>query len=92
MGLLDDVKAAVAQTGTDAQAAADRVLAAIQAATDAAAAQIADLQAQVQALIDGNAGDVTTEDLQGIADGLTGIDTTVKGIAPDAAPVEPPTA
>ena len=52
-------------------------------------ATIADLQAQVAALIAGNAADITPEQLQAVADGLTAVDTTIKGIAP-APVVEPP--
>ena len=87
MALIDDINTAVAKTGKDAQAAADRVLAAIAAAVAAASAQIADLQAQIQALIDGNAGDVTPEALQSVLDGVNAVDVTVSGIAPDATPV-----
>jgi ABC-type transporter Mla subunit MlaD len=84
MATLDDLNALVAQTGADAQATADRVIAAIAAATSGAAQQIADLQAQVADLIAGNAADITPEQLQAVADGLTAVDTTIKGIAPDA--------
>lgn len=89
MTTLQDIKDLVTQTGTDAEAAAERVLAAIEAAKTAAASQIADLQAQVQALIDGNAGDVTPADLQGISDGLTQVDATIQGIAAETPPAEP---
>jgi len=90
MSLIEDVQTAVETTGADAQSAADRVLAAIAAAVEASAAQIADLQAQVQALIDGNLGDVTTEQLQGVLDGLNAADATIRGIAPDAPPADEP--
>jgi hypothetical protein len=86
MATLDDINTLVAQTGADAQAAADRVLAAIAAAVADASTQIAALQAQVQALIDGNAADITPEQLQAVADGLTAADTTINTIAPSAAP------
>lgn len=86
MAAIDDIQALVAQTGADAQAAADRVIAAISGATETASVQIADLQAQVQTLIDGNATDITPEQLQAVSDGLTAVDDTVQGIAPDVAP------
>jgi hypothetical protein len=89
MATLDDVQALVVQTGVDAQETADRVIAAIAAATGDAAATIADLQAQVADLIAGNAADITPEQLQSVADGLTAVDATIKGIAP-APVVEPP--
>ena len=89
MATLEDVQALVTQTGVDAQETADRVIAAIAAATGDAATTIADLQAQVAALIAGNASDITPEQLQSVADGLTAVDTTIKGIAP-APVVEPP--
>ena len=89
MATLEDVQALVVQTGVDAQETADRVIAAIAAATGDAAATIADLQAQVAALIAGNAADITPEQLQAVADGLTAVDATIKGIAP-APVVEPP--
>jgi hypothetical protein len=89
MATLEDVQALVVQTGVDAQETADRVIAAIAAATGDASATIADLQAQVAALIAGNAADITPEQLQSVADGLTAVDATIKGIAP-APVVEPP--
>ena len=89
MATLEDVQSLVTQTGVDAQETADRVLAAIAAVTTGAADQIAALQQQVADLIAGNAADITPEQLQAVADGLTSVDTTIKGIA--AAPVvEPP--
>ena len=91
MATLEDVQSLVTQTGVDAQETADRVLAAIAAVTTGAADQIAALQQQVADLIAGNAADITPEQLQAVADGLTAVDTKIKSIA--AAPVvEPPTA
>lgn len=86
MATFDDIQALVTQTGADAQAAADRVIAKIGSDTADLQAQVADLQAQVQALIDGNASDITPEQLQSLADGLTAADTTIQGIAADAQP------
>jgi len=86
MATLEDLQAAVAETGTSAQAAADRVIAAIAAARAEASTQIADLQTQVQTLIDGNLSDITPEDLQALADSVTAIDATVDAIAPDLEP------
>jgi hypothetical protein len=86
MALIDDINTAVAKTGADAKAAGERAKAAILAAIAAASDQIAALAAQVQALIDGNASDITPEQLQAVLDGVNEVDATVSGIAPDAAP------
>ena len=87
MATLEDVQSLVTQTGVDAQETADRVLAAIAAVTDDSGAIIADLQAQIAALIAGNAADITPEALQPLADGLTAVHDKLATIAPTPPPI-----
>lgn len=83
MSLATDVQAAADEVGRSAQAAADRVTAAI----GGLRTQLADAQAQIQALIDAGSADATA--LSATLDTLNAADATVDSI--EAAPVEPPT-
>jgi chromosome condensin MukBEF ATPase and DNA-binding subunit MukB len=82
MSLAEDVAAAAAEVGTSAQAAADRVTAAI----GGLRTQLADAQAQIQALID--AGNADAVQLTATLDTLAAADAIVDSI--EAAPVEEP--
>lgn len=83
MSLATDVQAAADEVGRSAQAAADRVTAAI----GGLRTQLADAQAQIQALIDAGSSDATA--LGTTLTTLQAADATVDSI--EAAPVvEPP--
>lgn len=85
MSLATDVQAAADEVGRSAQAAADRVTAAI----GGLRTQLADATAQIQALID--AGNADSAALSAALDTLNSADATVDSI--EAAPVvEPPPA
>ena len=94
MSLAADIQAAADATGAAAQAAADRVIATLNANNEVVLglqahnaeddAAIALLQAQI------DAGTVTPEAAQAILDKLTETQSALAGI--DAAPVEPPVA
>lgn len=80
MTLAEDVAAAAAEVGASAQAAADRVTAAL----GEARAQIATGLAEVQRLEDENA--VEAGVLGGVKDSLTGTDAILDSIEPAPAP------
>lgn len=83
MSLATDIQAAASEVGTSAQAAADRVTAAV----GGLRTQLADVQAQLQALIDAGSSDAAA--LTEALGTLTAADATVDSI--EAAPVvEPP--
>ena len=82
MTLAEDVAAAAAEVGTSAQAAADRVTAAI----GGVRAQLTDAQAQLQTLID--AGNADAAQLTATLDTLVTADAIVDSI--EAAPAEEP--
>lgn len=83
MTLASDIKAAADEIGTSAQAAADRVTVAI----GGLRTQLADVQAQLQALID--AGSIDVAELEAALVTLNAADAIVDSI--EAAPVvEPP--
>jgi hypothetical protein len=82
MSIADDIAAAAAEVGTSAQAAADRVTAAL----GTVRTQLADVTAQLQALIDAGNADAAT--LETALDTLSAADATIDSI--EAAPVEPP--
>lgn len=85
MATVDDLQVAVAELGASAQAAADRVTASL----DAASATIAALQQQIADLIAANAADITPEQLQAVADGLTTVKSQIDGIDPTVITEEP---
>jgi len=82
MTLAEDVQAAASEVGASAQAAADRVTAAVAGLR----AQLADAVAQIQALID--AGNASAVSLTATLDTLAAADAIVDSI--EAAPAEPP--
>lgn len=82
MSLATDIKAAADEVGASAQAAADRVTAAV----GGLRTQLADVQAQLQALID--AGSADAVELQTALDTLNAADATIDSI--EAAPVVEP--
>ena len=82
MSLATDVQAAASEVGASAQAAADRVTAAV----GGLRTQLADAQAQIQALID--AGSADTAALTETLTTLQAADAVVDSI--EAAPVVPP--
>ena len=96
LATLEDVKAAVAESGAEAQAAGERVIARLEANDAAAAAAnqlIEEQRVRIQELIDGNAEDVTPEVLQELLDGVNAIGEKANAIVPATAeepPVEPP--
>jgi len=82
VSLAEDVAAAAAEVGASAQAAADRVTAAL----GGLRTQLADATAQIQALID--AGNADAVQLDATLVTLAAADAIVDSI--EAAPVEPP--
>lgn len=82
MSIAEDIAAAAREVGSSAQAAAERVRVVVADLR----AQLADAQAQIQALID--AGSTDAEALQDALDTLGEADSLVDSI--EAAPVEEP--
>jgi len=88
MSIYEDVQTAAAEVGSSATAAAQRVLDAVAAKATEAAAQLADVRAQLQAEID--AGVANAANLTSVLVTLADADATIDGIAAEAAPPEEP--